>query len=205
MTAINAGRPFVLGSGSAGRRMVLAQAGLAFEVIRPRVDEEALKDEFLRAHGPDELPVLADVLAAAKAREVSTRTDRLVVGGDQILVLGNELFNKPRDMEEARASLRRLRGKTHHLISALAIAQNGKLLWQYRDTAAMTMRAFSDEFLDLYLHMMGEKALSTVGCYQLEGLGIHLFEKIEGDYHTIIGLPMLPLLAWLREHGVLRA
>ena len=205
MAAINAGRPFVLGSGSAGRRMMLQQAGLAFEVIHPQVDEEALKDAFLRTHGPEELPALADALAAAKAREVSTRTDRLVVGGDQILVLNGELFSKPRDMAEARANLRRLRGKTHHLISALAIARNGRLLWQYRDAAAMTMRAFSDAFLDLYLQTAGAKALSSVGCYQLEGLGIHLFENIEGDCHTIIGLPLLALLARLRALGVVPA
>lgn len=205
MTEINAGKPFVLGSGSAGRRMLLEQAGLAFEVIRPNVDEEVLKDNFLREHDPKDLPALATTLATEKAREVSTRTDKLVVGGDQILLLDGVLFNKPRDVQEARENLRRLRGRTHHLVSALALARKGEVIWRYRDTAAMTMRDFSDDFLELYLHLAGTGVLSSVGCYQIEGLGVHLFEKIEGDHHTIIGMPMLPLLAALRSHGIVPA
>ena len=205
MTGINAAKPFVLGSGSAGRRMLLEQAGLVFEVVRPQVDEEPLKEEYLRTHGADDLPGLADRLAAEKAREVSTRTGGLVVGGDQILVLEGALFNKPRDMEEARRNLLRLRGRTHHLVSALAMARDGKVIWQYRDAAAMTMRDFSDDFLDTYLNLAGERVLSSVGCYQLEGPGIHLFEKIEGDYFTIIGMPMLPLLERLRKEDIIPA
>ncbi len=196
---------FVLGSGSAGRRMLLENAGLSFEVMPARVDEDAVKERFLNEHGSEALPELADALAAEKALEVSRRTDLPVLGGDQILVLKGELFNKPRDMEEARKNLKRLRGRTHHLVSALAVAEKGEIVWTYRDTAAMTMRAFSDAFLERYLATVGEKALSSVGCYQVEGPGIQLFEKIEGDYFTIVGLPLVPFLHWLRERGLLPA
>ena len=194
---------FVLGSGSAGRRMLLENAGLAFAVMPAQVDEEAVKERFLREHGPEALPELADALAAEKALEVSRRTELPVLGGDQILVLEGELFNKPRDMEEARENLKRLRGRTHHLVSALAVAEKGEIVWTYRDAAAMTMRAFSDTFLERYLATVGEKALSSVGCYQVEGPGIQLFENIEGDYFTIVGLPLVPFLHWLRERGLL--
>ena len=196
---------FVLGSGSAGRRMLLENAGLSFEVLPARVDEAAIRADFRRAHGVDDLPLLADELAAAKALEVSRRTDLPVLGGDQILVLDGEVFSKPRDMEQARAHLRRLRGRTHHLISALAVAERGEIVWRYRDSAAMTMRTFSDVFLERYLEEVGERALSSVGCYQVEGPGIQLFERIEGDYFTIVGLPLLPFLHWLRERGLLPA
>ncbi len=196
---------FVLGSGSAGRRMLLENAGLSFEVLPARVDEAAIRADFLRAHGADELPLLADELAAAKALEVSRRTEKPVLGGDQILVVDGEVFSKPRDMEQARAHLRRLRGRTHHLISALAVAEKGEIVWRHRDAAAMTMRAFSDVFLERYLAEVGERALSSVGCYQVEGPGIQLFERIDGDYFTIVGLPILPFLHWLRGRGLLPA
>ncbi len=194
---------FVLGSGSAGRRMLLENAGLSFEVMPARVDEDAVKERFLREHGSEALPELADALAAEKALEVSRRTELPVLGGDQILVLEGELFNKPHDMEEARENLKRLRGRTHHLVSALAVAEKGEIVWTYREAAAMTMRAFSDTFLERYLATVGEKALSSVGCYQVEGPGIQLFENIEGDYFTIVGLPLVPFLHWLRERGLL--
>ena len=196
---------FVLGSGSAGRRMLLENAGLSFEVMPAQVDEAAIREDFLRTHGPEDMPLLAEELAAAKALEVSRRTEKPVLGGDQILVLDGEVFSKPRDMDEARAHLRRLRGRTHHLISALAVAEKGKIVWRHRDAAAMTMRAFSDAFLEHYLQQVGERALSSVGCYQVEGPGIQLFERIEGDYFTIVGLPLLPFLHWLRERGLLPA
>ncbi len=196
---------FVLGSGSAGRRMVLEQAGLDFEVMPARVDEEAIRSGFPRHEGGEDagLAALAEALAEAKALEVSRRSDKPVLGGDQILVLDGEVFSKPRDMAEARAHLQRLRGRTHHLISALAVAEAGEIVWRHTDSAAMTMRAFSDAFLDAYLERLGEKALSSVGCYQVEGPGIQLFERISGDYFTIIGLPLLPFLAWLRQRGLL--
>ncbi len=195
---------FVLASGSAGRRMVLKNAGLTFEVMPADVNEEAIRQQFPQ-RGEADFTALAQALADAKALEVSRRTELPVLGGDQLLVLDGEVFGKPRDMQEARAHLQRLRGRTHHLISALSVAQGGEVVWQHVDSAAMTMRAFSDAFLDAYLRDLGEKALTSVGCYQVEGPGIQLFEKIEGDHFTIIGLPLLPFLAWLRQHDLLLA
>ncbi len=196
---------FVLGSGSAGRRMLLENAGLSFDIMPARVDEAAIRDAFLRDHEADDVPLLAEELAAAKALEVSRRSEKPVLAGDQILVLDGDVFSKPRDMDEARAHLQRLRGRTHQLISALAVAERGKIVWRCRDSAAMTMRAFSDVFLERYLQEVGERALSSVGCYQVEGPGIQLFERIEGDYFTIVGLPLLPFLHWLRGRGLLPA
>ena len=193
---------FVLASGSVGRRMVLENAGLSFEVMPAAVDEEAIRQRFLQ-RGEADFTALAQALADAKALEVSQRTSLPVLGGDQLLVLDDEVFGKPRSMEEARAHLMRLRGRSHHLISALSVAEGGEVVWQHVDAATMTMRAFTDAFLDAYLEALGEKVLSSVGCYQVEGPGIQLFEKIEGDHFTIIGLPLLPFLHWLRERGVL--
>ena len=195
---------FVLASGSAGRRMVLKNAGLTFEVMPAAVDEEAIRQQFPQ-RGEADFTALALALADAKALEVSRRSPLPVLGGDQLLVLDGEVFGKPRDMQEARAHLQRLRGRTHHLISALSVAQGGEVVWQHVDSAAMTMRAFTDAFLDAYLRDLGEKALTSVGCYQVEGPGIQLFEKIKGDHFTIIGLPLLPFLAWLRQRGLLLA
>ena len=194
---------FVLGSGSAGRRMLLKQAGLNFEVMRPEVDEDALKARFLREKRP--LPELARALADAKALEVSRRTDLPVLGADQILVLDERLFSKPASMEEARENLLALRGRTHELISALSVARQGEIVWRHMDSARMHMRDFSDAFLAWYLKTAGEKVLASVGCYQIEGPGIQLFEKVEGDYFTIIGLPMIAFLQWLRGQGLIVA
>ncbi len=193
---------FVLASGSAGRRMVLRNAGLVFDVMPAEVDEEAIRQRFLQQPHAD-LTALAQALADAKALEVSRRTGLPVLGGDQILVLEGEVFSKPRSMEEARENLLKLRGRSHRLISALSVAEGGKLAWQHVGIATMTMRAFSDSFLDAYLAQVGEAALASVGCYQVEGPGIQLFEKIEGDHFTIIGLPLLPFLHWLRGRGLL--
>ncbi len=195
---------FVLGSGSAGRRMILENAGLDFDIRQPQVDEDALKAEF---RSTDEAPVedLALALARAKAQAVSRAETRPVLGADQILVCEDRVFSKPADMEEARRNLRFLRGRTHRLISALAVAENGETVWTCIDEARMTMRDFSDAFLDRYLETVGEDALKSVGCYQIEGPGIQLFEKVDGDWFTIIGLPILPFLDWLRNRGLLPA
>ena len=195
---------FVLGSGSAGRRMILENAGLDFEIRRPRVDEDALKAKF---SSTGEAPVedLALALARAKAEAVSRDEIRPVLGADQILVCEGRVFSKPADMEEARRNLRFLRGRTHRLISALAVAESGETVWTCIDEARMTMRDFSDAFLDRYLETVGENALKSVGCYQIEGPGIQLFEKVDGDWFTIIGLPILPFLDWLRKRGLLPA
>ena len=193
---------FILGSGSAGRRMILQNAGLDFDVIRPRVDEDAVKEAFFRDENA--MPAdLAAILARIKAEEVSARTGLPVLGADQILVCDGKIFSKPASMEEARQNLLTLRGKTHRLISALAVARNGETLWSHVDSADMTMRDFSNDFLGRYLARIGERALSSVGCYQIEGPGIQLFESIDGDYFTIIGLPILPFLDWLRSAGII--
>ncbi len=196
---------FVLGSGSAGRRMILENAGLDFAVIRPEVDEDEIRVRFDPAGHDDPHGALALELARAKALEVSARTDLPVLGADQLLVLEGRIFTKPRDMAEARRNLMALRGHTHRLISALCVAQQGRVAWIHVKHADMTMRLFSDAFLDWYLKTAGEKVLSSVGCYQIEGPGIQLFERIEGDWFTIIGLPLLPFLDWLRSQGLIPA
>ncbi len=189
---------FILGSGSAGRRMILENAGLDFEIRRPRVDEDALKARFEGAAGD-----LAAALARAKAEDVSRNAELPVLGADQILICEGRVFSKPADMEEARRNLNFLRGRTHRLISALAVAEGGRTVWTRIEEARMTMRNFSDDFLDRYLDMAGENVLKSVGCYQIEGPGIQLFEKVEGDWFTIIGLPILPFLDWLRQRNIL--
>ncbi len=193
---------FVLGSGSAGRRMILENAGLDFEVRRPQVDEEALKARFGK-EGDAPVEDLALALARAKAEAVSCDDGRPVLGADQILVCEGRVFSKPADMEEARRNLDFLRGRTHRLISALAVAEGGETVWTCVEEARMTMRNFSEAFLDRYLDMAGENVLKSVGCYQIEGPGIQLFEKVDGDWFTIIGLPILPFLDWLRKRGIL--
>ncbi len=190
----------ILASGSAARRAMLEAAGLAFEVDVPSVDEAVAKAS-LRAEGlkPREQ---ADALAELKALSVSRRRVGFVIGADQILTIEGETLDKPRDLAEARAHLQHLRGRTHELITAAIVAREGAVIWRRIDTPRLMMRAFSDAFLDDYLERVEEGALASVGAYQLEGLGAQLFERVEGDYFSVLGLPLLPLLAFLREHGI---
>jgi septum formation protein len=192
----------VLASGSAARRQMLEAAGLAFEVDVPRVDEEAAKAS-LRAEGLKPRDQ-ADALAELKALSVSRKHAGFVIGADQMLALGGEVFDKPKSSDEARAHLLRLRGQTHELITAAVVAKEGAIIWRHIDAPKLRMRAFSDAFLDDYLTRSGDQVLRSVGAYQLEGLGAQLFERVEGDYFSVIGLPLLPLLAFLREHGIAR-
>lgn len=189
----------ILASGSATRRKMLEDAGVAIAVEKPRVDEEAVKAG-LRAEGlrPREQ---ADALAEVKALSVSRMRSGLVLGADQMLALGDEAFDKPADRAEARAQLLALRGKTHALVTAAVIAREGQVIWRHVDTPKLTMRAFSDAFLDDYLDRVGEGALSSVGGYQLEGLGAQLFSRVDGDYFSVLGLPLMPLLSYLRDIG----
>jgi septum formation protein len=182
---------------------MLEAAGLVFEVEAPRVDEEAAKAS-LRAAGlrPRDQ---ADALAELKALSVSRGRPDFVIGADQMLALGDEVFDKPKDPAEAREHLLRLRGQTHQLITAAVVAREGAIIWRHIDTPKLKMRAFSDAFLDDYLSRAGEDVLRSVGAYQLEGLGAQLFERVEGDYFSVLGLQLLPLLAFLREHGIARA
>lgn len=187
----------VLASASEVRASILGGAGIDFDVCPSRVDESLLKGTL--TDGSD----LALALAAEKARAVAVKyPDHFVLGADQILSCDGRLFDKPRDMDEARGNLLFLRGKTHQLINGLALVLNDELVWQNTTTASLTMREFSDAFLDMYLQLAGSSILSSVGCYRLEAEGSQLFEKIDGDYFTVLGLPLMPLLGALREHGV---
>ena len=190
----------ILASGSAARRHMLQAAGLSFAVETPRLDEEAAKASF-RAEGVKPRDQ-ADMLAELKALSVSRHRPDFVIGADQMLAIDGAILDKPKDAAEARGHLERLRGKTHELITAAVVAREGAIIWRHIDTPRMTMRPFSDAFLTDYLIRAGEETLRSVGGYQLEGLGAQLFERVEGDYFSVLGLPLLPLLAFLREHGI---
>jgi septum formation protein len=193
-----ASQPLVLASKSDIRGKILAAAGLRFGIRPAQIDERAVEAKA----GSLDAASAAALLARAKADAVAaTQAGHLVLGADQTLALGTERFSKPTDRADAARQLRALRGKTHALHSALALVRDDKVLFELVDTARLTMRDFSDRFLDDYLDMAGDTALASVGGYQLEGIGIHLFEKVEGDYFTILGLPLLPLLAYLRRSG----
>lgn len=193
----------ILASGSSARRQMLESAGLSFSVQAPRVDEEAAKAS-LRANGLKPRDQ-ADALAELKALSISRSTPDFVIGADQMLAIEGDVLDKPKDLAEAKAHLEKLRGRTHELITAAVIAREGAIIWRHIDTPKLKMRAFSDAFLDQYLAQAGDSALHSVGAYQLEGLGAQLFERVEGDYFSVLGLPLLPLLSFLREHGIVRA
>jgi septum formation protein len=195
----------ILASGSSTRRKMLAAAGVVVHVVSADVDEAAIRDT-LTAGGNDMDPLdIAEVLARAKAQQVSAaHPNALVIGADQILALGARLFAKPDDLEGARQTLRDLRGHTHQLHSAVVLAQDGEVIWSHGDTAHLAVRDVSDAFIERYLREVGPDVCQSVGAYQLEGLGVQLFDRIEGDYFTILGLPLLPLLAELRARGVIQ-
>jgi septum formation protein len=194
----------VLASSSKTRRLMLESAGVKLDIIAPRVDERALK-EGLRAEGVDGAAI-AEYLAEAKVRYGSRhRAGRLCIGADQVLVCEGEQFDKPVDMATSRDQLTRLRGRKHKLVSCAVAMLDGQRLWHHVDEAELTMRNFSDAFLDDYLDRIGVEALDGPGGYRLEGLGSQLFARVRGDYFTILGLPLLPLLDYLRIRGVLAA
>jgi septum formation protein len=193
---------FVLASASSSRARILTGARVSFLVVPADIDEGALKARLLQQNKT--VQEVAQALAAAKAIHVSKdRRDALVLGADQVLEFGGELLSKCADLAAARSLLRRLRGQQHRLISALALAEAGKVVWTHAETASLTMRAFSDAFLDQYLSTEGSVVLDGVGCYRLETMGAQLFEHVEGDYFSILGLPLQPLLAELRLKGVI--
>jgi septum formation protein len=194
----------ILASASKARRAVLEGAGLRFETRIAGVDEAAIK-EAAQSEG-----ISADqaalILADAKAERVArSAPDALVIGADQLLVCDGAWFDKPPDMAAARAHLQRLRGRRHELVTALVCHRGGQRIWQHVAKPRLAMRDFSDAFLEAYLAAEGEAVLSSVGAYRLEGHGAQLFDRIEGDQPAILGLPLLPLLGFLRQHGVLLA
>lgn len=193
-------RELILASASPFRRRMLEAAGVAFRVMPADVDEPALR----RRMPPGSLAHVAATLAQAKAVAVSqVAPGALVIGADQVLAFGEELLSKPQDLNDARGQLRKLRGKAHHLHTGVALAEAGEVVWTHVGTAQLVMRAFSDVFLDGYLADMGPSVCRTVGGYEIEGRGIQLFERFGGDLFTIVGLPLLPLLAELRTRGMI--
>ncbi|WP_375158086.1 Maf family nucleotide pyrophosphatase [Bradyrhizobium sp. RDT46] len=188
--------PLILASQSSARKMLLANAGLEFWAVTADIDERGIQ-AVSALSSPREIALL---LAREKAKAVSARhPGSYVIGADQTLALGSRLFNKPSGRDQALAQLRDLAGNTHELNSAVAVAHDGKIVFEDVSIARMTMRGMTDAELSAYLDAAGDAVTTSVGAYQLEGLGVHLFERIEGDHFTILGLPLLPLLAFLRR------
>lgn len=193
----------ILASGSAIRQQILTDAGLDFEVIAKPVDEDAIKRAML-ADG-QKIRDIADALAEAKARKVSLLETGLVIGADQIMEMDGELFDKPKDMNEVRARLLSMRDKSHRLIGAVVICENGQPIWRHMSKTVLTVRNFSEEFLDSYIEAEGEALTKSVGAYRFEGRGSQLFSKVDGDFFSILGLSLLPVLDYLRERGAVQS
>ncbi len=192
----------ILATQSTTRMRLLQHAGIEFTAQVSRVNEDLLKSENVDL---SQL-LMAQLLAKAKALSLSgSNPSHYVLGADQTLSCNNTHFNKPRNKADAREQLQYLKGKTHQLHSAIAVVKNDKVLFTHVDTAKMTMRIFSESFLDTYLDTVDAEVLNSVGCYHYEGQGIQLFETVEGDYFTILGLSLLPLLAFLRQTGMTTA
>jgi septum formation protein len=192
--------PLILASQSRARQALLANAGLSFEAIVAEIDERAVQ----QASGLSAPGDIAARLAREKALSVSSRQpSNFVIGADQILALGDRLLSKPASRAQAAEQLRTLAGRSHELHSAVAVAHDGKILFESADVARMTMRRLGGTEIEAYLNEAGAAVTTSVGAYQLEGLGVHLFERIEGDHFTILGLPLLPLLAFLRSERLL--
>lgn len=189
-------RPLVLASQSRSRQTLLAAAGLTFEAMPAQLDERALQAN----SGLTDPSAIAALLARAKAMEVSEKNpDRVVIGADQTLALGEKLFSKPAGRAQAAEQLRQLAGATHQLCSAVAVVRDNEVLFETVSVARMTMRPLTADSIARYLDAAGPAVTTSVGAYQLEGIGVHLFERIDGDHFTILGLPLLPLLAFLRR------
>lgn len=192
--------PLILASQSSARKMLLANAGLEFEAVTADIDERGIQAAS-RLSNPREIGLL---LAGEKAKAVSAnRPGSYVIGADQTLALGGRLFNKPAGRTQAMTQLRDLAGNSHELNSAVAVAHDGKIVFEDVSVARMTMRQMTEAELSAYLDAAGDAVTTSVGAYQLEGLGIHLFARIEGDHFTILGLPLLPLLAFLRSQQLI--
>ena len=189
----------IIASGSRIRAEILKNAGLTFSVQKSNVDEDELKLA-MRKQGLTP-KAQAEYLAEMKSEKVSTRTSGLVLGADQMMSLDDEGFDKPANREEAFERLKYFSGKTHYLECAAVISQNGEAIWRHTNRPKLTMRDLSDQFINQYLDQIGDAAFESVGAYQLEGLGVQLFSRIEGDYFAILGLPLLEILGFLRGRG----
>lgn len=193
-------KPLILASQSAARRMLLANAGLSIECIPADIDERGIQQSS-GLKSPEKIAVL---LANEKAKYVSAKTtDRYVVGADQTLALGEQLFSKPVNSAAALEQIRILSGSVHELHSAVSVVKNGELLFSHVSVARMTMRPLTNDQISAYVKMVGDLVTKSVGAYQLEGVGVNLFDRIEGDHFTILGLPLLPLLGFFRSKNLL--
>lgn len=200
MTVWREQKPLILASQSAVRKSLLVNAGIAVETIPADIDERGIQ----QGSGLTDPGKIAELLAAEKAKFISRKyTGRYVIGADQTLALGEKLFSKPANLAAAAAHIRTLSGQTHALHSAVSVAKDGALLFSDISVARMTMRPLTESEIDAYIKEAGEAALSSVGAYQLERTGVHLFERIEGDHFTILGLPLLSLLGFLRSRNLL--
>lgn len=199
---MNAKKQIILASKSPSRAMILSGAGIAFDVIPAHIGEEKIKASGLRAK---QTPLqIGTTLAREKALKISKENpSAIILGADQILELDGEIFDKPKSMEEARETLLRLKSQTHKLIACVALASGGEIVQELQDEASLKMLDFSDEFLDDYLEEAGQDILTSVGAYQLEGLGAKLFEAVEGDFFTVLGLPLTKTLEALKTAGAL--
>jgi septum formation protein len=191
----------ILASKSVARARILSDAGIPFAVVPSGVDEAAIKDR----QGDADALELANILAGHKARETSNaHPHAFVIGADQVLECDGKLYDKAPDRAAARDRLRALRGRAHTLVNGLVVARGGIVLWHYEETVTLTMRSFSDAFLEAYLDAIGGAAMRSVGAYEIEGRGAQLFTRIEGDYFAVLGLPLLPLLDFLRARGLIQ-
>ncbi len=190
----------LLASSSATRAAMLESAGIIFDTAAPLIGEKTLKWQ-LRDVSRYEI---AARLAESKSLSLAQKyPDRLIIGSDQTLILADGLIDKCSEMTDVRQTLRALRGRSHILRSAVSVSKNAKLLWTHYGDAVLTMREFSEEFLDAYIKLEGDALLTTVGAYRIEGRGIQLFESVSGDHHVILGMPLLPLLGFLRSQGAI--
>lgn len=189
----------ILASGSQIRKQILTDAGLEFKVQIMDVDEDAIKQQALvGGRSPREIAVL---LATAKAQSIEPTSGKLIIGADQLMEMNGQIFDKPKTMTEAKKRLQNMRGKEHCLIGAVVVCESGEKPWVHISTTKLFMRNFSDSFLDGYLKLEGEDILKSVGAYMFERRGAQLFEWVEGDFFSILGLPLLPLLQYLRSRG----